>query len=712
MTAISAIFIMSFTASFSHTFLAHKIDAVEHMFGATRINGVVGNGGLTVGISHKGEITLFRYPSPSYWDHIDYKTEIVPVDAGYHARDLKYFGALPEQGSFGGVFLNELVWLRDLDTEQKYYNEDSGVLVTVYKFPDGTTAVSLDFVHPGQDIFIRRFEFEKEVSFIHYQNFAPTTIKKPYFPLSDWLEDESNDFGAFYKDGLIVHFIPYHEDRSELKYEVDQLTNFAKKITGVFIVLGLLEDNSPDFQIGYDGRCGGGRRKPSHRPLSAFDDAKDGNLSSSEYALCSANSALMSEGLKFTLIFSVGDTLSEAMLRFEDAKRAGFRRLFDDTQRFWKEFLRSARFPRGLTPAEEAFCKRTLISIFKGTDRKTGAIVASVSTQPPYAEDWPRDGAFINLLLDIFGFKDMVTKHNLFYVKVQRKEGTRAGSFDMNFYADGMPGGVIPFEIDQVGFTLWTWWMHAKFLKGKEREEYIKMVYPSIRLAAKLLIECKDANGLQCLANEDDNPVPSQTLLGASTVYLGLRNALEAARFVGDSEMIAILRSRINELKSAIWENFWLGDFFSGDIGSMSYIIWPALFENKKSKKLEKHYRKLLEVIKLHFEGDGFAYLTKAVIALALTTRPEELEGFLSVLVNEVPTDTLHVGEVVVRTNGGFENRVAIPHLWGATLTCLSAIAMRSPKLLQPKLESEKVRGCSCSLVLPIIFLLWIRRSL
>ena len=68
-----------------------------------------------------------------------------------------------------------------------------------------------------------------------------------------------------------------------------------------------------------------------------------------------------------------------------------------------------------------AVSKRALINTFIALDKRSGAIVASITTQPPYGEDWPRDGAFINYALDLAGLHDLVRKRNLdFYALALR----------------------------------------------------------------------------------------------------------------------------------------------------------------------------------------------------------------------------------------------------------------------------------------------------
>src|SRR5262249_52815925 len=149
-------------------------------------------------------------------------------------------------------------------------------------------------------------------------------------------------------------------------------------------------------------------------------------------------------------------------------------------------------------------------------------------SQPPYDLDWPRDGAFIDYALDVAGYHDWAAQHRAFYTTAQRKQDgdfaasggdAFAGSFAMNYYADGRPGGPISLEIDEVGLTLWAWAEHAKWIDEPARGEYLSQVYPSMVLAADLLTRCTDpATGLQCAENEDDSFDATITLHGAIAV--------------------------------------------------------------------------------------------------------------------------------------------------------------------------------------------------
>ncbi len=750
--------------AFPHFSFSHEIDGIEHLFGATNINGAVGNGGLSVGLSSSGEITALKWPSPSYYDQLHYRTSTAE-----DARELPHFGAKDNMGSFAGIHYTAgpssgLKWFRDFPTThfQTYLSEDSNILVTTFTDNElGLNVVSYNFVLPEKDVLVRHYEIQRlpgsevtSASFIYYENMAPVKTKDAFAPTRDWIDDTINDYAAIYDSriGAIIHFLPGDEDLGNL----DQVLNgaaaglsgraedFLDRVDeelgeGIYAVVG--GDAPPlSYQVG-SLPCSRGSWE--HTPESAFEDVPDGVLSESPAAGCQANSALQwslefdaSEYTELTMFIAFSGHLNGeegAKELLEEVRGASASEHIEATESWWKDWLSRARLPD--TPDEDlvAFSKRALISIKTGTDRETGAIMASISVQPPYGEDWPRDGAFFNYALDIAGYHEMVARHNLFYASVQRKEdgedtsgsypNAPAGSFAMNYYADGVPGGPIDFEIDEVGLAVWTLWNHTKFLENEqEQKTYLKAIYPAIRLGAEALMSCRDEEtGLQCLAYEDDNYTKTQTIHGAVTVHLGLRSAIEAGEAYHEDEgTLNQWRDRLNELEGAILENYYSEEDknFGVGGGSGSWLIWPVRLLPYDDPKMlsQADYTSASMWPHLNKETDGVVYLGKTTLALARiwkddTAKLNTVKEALDILAKEVPTrGTRHMGEVsVIREYDGsllpeFSNRVAVPHIWEASLTYLSLMAAYNPEDFD-RIEEKKIvisweepgeEGCGC----------------
>ncbi len=717
---------------------ASDIDGMEHLFGATNVNAMAGNGGLSVGVARTGELTVFRWPSPSYYDQVHYLTS-----RDQDAREQPYFGAKPNEGVFAGLLYTirggdvRLSWFRDFPVvSQAYLHDGSAAVVTTSVEPNlGITVTATTLVKPEEDVLVTRYRVALSesspivgASLVAYENLSPCLDKYPMVPISDWFLDLRNDFGVMVdRDrGALVHFMPEsgdltlldpymnsRESDEDLSARVsDEIDGFLASLgPGVYVAMGM-DRPLGGYQAGADSahRC---LEKTgwSRKPRDAFDDPVDGALGGSPVAGCQANSALevpleveagTADAVTLFMVVAGEAPLGDNPLdRLERARDIPFEDHLVETDGYWTAILAQANLPDTADPDELAFAKRTLISVLQGTDRRTGAIVASIATQPPYGEDWPRDSAFFNFALDIAGFHDRVGLHNTFIASVQNLERghiTPRGAWFMNYYADGMPGGPIPFEIDEVGLSVWTLWSHAKFLEdAPERTAYLEAIYPAIDAAGQLLLNCKDeSTGLQCPANEDDNPFFTQGLQGAETVYLGLRSAAAATRALClDERLAARYDARADELQSALVDAFYNESTGTFEGGSVAWTIWPAKVLPYDDSRIQNTAETLYNstVPALYQWNDGGSYHGKNTLALARLwiddpQRIDDAADLIHKLAVDVPTEgTRHVGEVFlnVDTNGDgtleYDNRTAVPHLWTATLTYLSLMARYNPEL-------------------------------
>ena len=743
----------------------------ESPFGATNINAAVGNGGLSAGISQHGTITVLRWPSPSYYDQLNYKTATQGITPGSSARTLPHFGAYDNAGSFAGLYftagmpISGMVWLRDpvFTTQQYYDSPDSDVLVTQYtSAAEGIRVTQYDLVMPGKDVLVRHYVIDNlnavpvgPLNFVYYENLAPCLNKTKYIPIDDWMNDSVNDYACLYDpvSKQLVHFMPGDQNFSHIATLFSgtpgqtDVENFLSSITGlpdgVYAVIGF--DFTPgSFQVGDDFStpCPLGRGVGTpYSPADAYYASYAGTLPDSLAAQCQANAAVMKQfsidaqgTVEFTVYLSFAKDYISARSDLDSAEALGWQNIYDDTNAWWKQWLSTAKLPNTTDPVIVSFAKRALISIRVATDNRTGAIVASIATQPPYAEDWPRDGSFINYALDVAGYHDMVTKHNLFYAQVQRQTDTTAGpagSFDMNFYADGMPGGPIPFEIDETGLGVWTLWEHTLFLGSAcDRVHYMQRVWPAIKLGTQALVNCKDStNNLQCYANEDDNVVQTQGLQGAIATWLGIESGIRAAKYMNDTGVIPAWQARADELKQAILSNFFTSGTagswttctayeivydqcgaFTKEVGSGAWSIWPAEFLPFTSSTMISEGTYLASTIApdLTYQTTGTIYNGKATLALAVLYQGNQqgqavLDPLIYDLLHNVPThDTQHMGEVAVTmldANGNpyFQNEVAIPHVWEQTLSYLTVMARYNPQDFNPPHALDNPESCPSS---------------
>src|SRR5262245_26466536 len=767
----------------------------ELQLGATNVNAALGSGRLTAAFSRCGELTVLKWPGPSFYGQLDYLSSNAP-----DARRLPHFGALDSQGAFPGIAYRTakgrgFTWLRDDDwTHQQRYSADtSDVLVDEASNPAlGLHVTARHFVLPDRDVLVSHYEVRRERgspvrggTMVFYTNFAPTLARLPFFPIADWGLDFQNDYAAAYDthERAVLQFLPasarsFPHDYGPVNPVLQDPPRGARSLRravrrvvdglsepGVYIAFGARRRDD-GYQVGFDdapmcahqselaertiatfdlppdflpfarglfvcsatvsdpgGPLGACRAKEGWRyqARSAYDDSRSGTLGRSPIAACQANAAV-ARRLRFrkgvaTAVFdvAVAGTRDQAWALLRGARAESPVAQREATERWWADFLAPAHLPDTDDPLITAFARRSLVVARTATDEASGAIVASVDTQNPYGEGWPRDGSFINYALDLAGYTDLVSRHNRFYARVQRKEPgpwsilydfetcdpahptypacVPAGTYETNYYADpveAVAGNPISFEIDEAGLGVWTMWEHARHLTDPaQRTAYLADICPAIRLGAVNLAACRDPQtGLQCPANEDDNIPLTQGLQGAETVLLALKNAVAAAGDCGfDPAEAGAWQSRATELEAALRAHF-LDTTPPAHLGSggdrPGWLLWPVELFSPDEPLAVSHSQWLrersIDPILTRTAPSG-AYDAENLVARGMRFRATgdaaglaELQDQVRFFVRELTTPgRLHMGEqygryqLDVNGDGIAPDYVAendVPHVW------------------------------------------------
>jgi hypothetical protein len=477
-------------------------------------------------------------------------------------------------------------------------------------------------------------------------------------------------------------------------------------------------------------------------PQDALADLADGSLSGSRLSAVSTNAVMISP-LTFT-----GDTAEgDVLIAFGKNVAAARSTLASGTQptpsarqaaseKAGHDALAGAVLPNASLGARVvSVAQRSLVNVYVARDRAAGGIVASVSRQPPYYLDWPRDGSFFSHGLDVAGLGSWVTTRHQWYLGLQRTDSvppnpvltpnttidpdTQATEFpayawEMNYFADGTLGGNIRFEIDNTALHVWSTVVHAATLDGDARASFVKTVWPGTKNALTLLVRWRDPKtGLQWPANEDDHFEITSTLHGATAVYAALTAGARLAVLAGDEAFGQSLVSRSEELRAAVLNAYYdpsthlfrdtpqTGtDYIPGTTGSGStaWLAWPARMLDPSDPRLEAQLAADLDAVMKDIRGetDGGAYVMKNVVSAALLGKDggsrTTAKDAVTRLSNIATPDTMHFGEVFVTTfpNGAtspvFSARVAAPHVWEGMLFYLSAMALSSPDLFDQQL--------------------------
>jgi hypothetical protein len=654
---------------------------------------------VTVNENAAGTITVFKYPDPSLYNLVKYFT----LKRGPKGHvGVQY----PNEGSFAGIRYTTahgkrgFAWLRDWHSHQRYDSPDTPVPVTTYRSRRlGLRVTDVDVAPPGTDRFVRDFWVQRAkgspvraASIVYFENFNPTASHVPLLPIADWCMTQTSDQSAVW--------VPAHQAIVNSWSGTDDATGEHRSIAVAFAFDG--ETNA--HQVGNDAYDSSGL---PGGPADAYDQAPTG-LGNSDSASGQTDGAL-AQPLVFgrhgiaeaRMTIAGGSSPAAALASIAAGRSVYFNHDLVAERRDWSGFLRRLPLPAGGGRRVIDVAKRSLITLRLARAAKTGAIVASANTQGPYGEDWIRDGAFINWMLDRIGLGRWVTKHNRFYARVQASPQNPStvrpdGNWAMNSYSDGVDGAPIPWEIDETGLGAWTLWDHYAHLRGAAARRYLAAVYPAIGRAADFLTTCEDpSNGLQCTANEDDNYTPSQSLHGAAPVELGLRSAIAAANAMGDrSSRVGAWKARLARLRAAIAALYdpktrsykpgsQVGNSYNVDYGDGGWLLWPVRFKPYRNPTMRGEAHAVYRAMERSLHAARGQYEAKALLGLAHAWRPysakhrRQLVRTLRYLAGALTTPTGLFGESWERYPSGKPFPVQdMPHVWEHTLFYLSALAI------------------------------------
>jgi hypothetical protein len=673
----------------------------SELAGPTAIDSSLGNGGLTAGLTPEGTVAVLSWPNPSYFNQMDYLTL---------SRGDPNLGAAKNMGAFAGLDVatahgRAFSWLRDWPSTQAYLSGTSDALVTTFT-RNGITVTQTAVVSTTSDVMTIRYKVQgaRDPKLVFFENLNPADHKMPFLPGQDQFGYMANDMAAQWQNGMLVHF---REDVDPTKVlnvaegstasARDTLVRDLSEMSKPGVFFAVTSNPAPSaHQVGMDlGGFGSG---------DAYNDATShgGQLSGDNTALGQVDAAI---SLPFKhgvadVVMAAGSTNDEAVQR---ARATSFGHTLLDEESYWNKWLANAQLPT--SSADLNVDRRALIAVANATDRSGGSIVASIARQSPYSEDWTRDGAFLNYALDLAGHPEMVTKHNLFYARVQRANGT----WGTMYYADGEEGGPFPYESDQQGFGTWTLWQHYKMYPSKS---YLDAVWPAIKASANWMTLYAEPTGRQGPGMEDDNFFPSDGMQGAVTQWMGLQSAVRAAGVMGDAADAAKWSARAATLKATILSKYWgpSGSFspgspgiaqnllYQGDPNSAAWIIWPAgLLDPTVPAEREKLFvlaRYLYDYMSQQIAtAPQLFYEQKAIASLGVylgigfnficNCDPGRVREWSDLYHGVLRTPTWHFGEQIWRTGPNtWVDRVDMPHVWSGVYVYLDAMALTRPDLV------------------------------
>ena len=722
----------------------------ETIGGGTNAVAALGNGALTAGVSPWSEIVYLRWPTPSFYDHLRYVTMSRGLLSGLSVRDARHGRDAPCRdwerygrphdrykglGAKAGIYMEsgDLLWMDDpvWDSSRCYEPEGSSILVTELKnnenLKDRPVKVKAkQWVSPFADLLVQSFQVDcaGASSLFFHATFAP------WQRIERGLANKDSAKAGFAsvlcpEEALLFWFSPEKRDSKGLITRVGQdmtpaLLDEIFPEGGVFIVLGSLQEID-QVQIGADRA---GRRANPKAPLGARKDAEDGTLQGNPFHVGPVDAGvgidLHRSGYKAELLISVAGSAQKAAFIIKEAKEKGVGCLEQEAAAFWETHSKKVFVPETAGRTHKRVARRSVLNLLTGHDKNSGAFVASPSRQPHYCCDWPRDGAFYDMALDLAGFSDRVDAHLAFYRRTQRRTKVAfsptwiaslrspfffpRGHWYSNMNSDGSPGfcALIPIEIDETSLTVWDLWRHARYVPEDKKDQYRAEYQDMLILAVEAILPFVDLKrGWTRKVMEDDDFRVKATLHGAAAVLTALASAVDLGGQWGIQQekvrkwqqAAAVLREgmlkRIPDprvLRDAGWRGLPWSLFPAPLFGDYSHPASRAIIDRLARDMEEKISR----------QKGGVGYLGEQLFALALSTQGRTQyqnlkERALELLTEDAPVPgTDCYGEVGLWKKLEeplefiIQNRTAIPHLWSGITVYLAVLAMHQPELLQP----------------------------
>lgn len=494
------------------------------------------------------------------------------------------------------------------------------------------------------------------------------------------------------------------------------------------------------------------------QPQDALADLADGALSSSPVAVAQTNGALIAplafaagpggDAAEGSMVIAFGDTRAAARAALTAGVAAPFATRLATAEAASHAALVDAPLPDAALGARvRPVALRALANLYVARDRASGAFLAAITRQPPYALDWPRDGAFLSLTADLAGRRDWVTQRDTWYATLIRKKvvagspllqptvpvdpvtglvGFPAFAWEMNYYVDGEAGGPIRFEIDNTALHVWSTAVHAGALAGAERAAFLAAVWPTDQAALDLLVRWKEPDtDLPAAANEDDDLALTSTLHGAVAVYTGLMAGARLAHAMHDDGRGRTYLARAEALRGAI-DHYYYDEattLFRAARGlpggphdsiagwDTGWLVWPARFFQPGDARLERQLSADMDGILAILRGEtqpGGTYTAKNVLSAALYgeagaggARAKAAQA-VALLADLATPGTDAFGEVYMPEPGSplrWSNRTATPHVWEGALFYLAAMALTTPASFNAdeQLALPPADGCGCA---------------
>ncbi len=494
----------------------------ERIFGPADLSTIAGNGHLTIGINRSGRVTSCRWPSPGYYEQIDYATQ---------SRSEPLLGVEPWHGaSWALQFGDHFVWTHDDRwSHQLISSGTNGVIEIESTLQDYDIRMRQQFaVAQEGDVFIARIsvigDLDGPPRAFWYANYSPSTRLSPQVPIALHNRD---DFAAFVDPELkaICQFRPRDPSSHSWRFVrrladgLEDQKNWAAFENGSYIVSGTLNATHA-MVVGPDRGETSVADQVRAATFSEQRSATGQNASAMEVEL-----AAHDEGYTATVITAFGANYADAAALFLTA-RAGDHQIAHESE-------------NASTPDVVWVMRRAMATIRTCTDATSGSVVRAPTNTPPLALDWPRYGVWISMAYDAAGDRERARKLLTFYAnhaRVKPQGDLPPGSLPAALYTNGaeaVPDAII--DAAAAGRVLWAMERHGSQLTQPEMQAFYRDIWDGVNAIADFLVQWREPGGRAPLYTFDYESMRDRrtTELYAAS-FLGVQSATTIANALSD----------------------------------------------------------------------------------------------------------------------------------------------------------------------------------
>jgi GH15 family glucan-1,4-alpha-glucosidase len=534
------------------------------MVTAPLVAAIAGNSRMLAGFDAKGELRQL------FWPHIDSPNHVAGVTAGVRVS-----------GRDGVHWLSGGEW-----THRQRYIGFAPVLETVAESVGlGLTVVATDFVTPGQDTLVRRYQLRNsgivagDFRFIFYAAFL---LAESHRYNTVFWEPEASAL-AFYRRGIWIALggarVPAAYRVGPRPYEGSAWNDAQDGELGG----GVVEMGDVDAALAWDSRllqpgeqwqisvfiaCGS-RQEEAFAALAAARGQGAGALAKQAQTVwrewicrgdgspsCAAVGGSPSPveiggAQSSTELARAGSAQSSAELTGTDGESAGQLTLAQPA-------LQAPSLPQAEDEEVITALWRRSLMVMRLLADEAGGIIAAPEFDPDrrycggYGLCWGRDAAFVVAALDAAGRYEMAEAFYRWAARVQEP----AGVWYQRYYVTGelAPSwGLI--QIDETGSILWGFRQHVRITGNTG---LLLELWPMVERAADFLVSFRDERtGLIKASWDLWEERYGVHVYSCAAVYGGLVGAAELAAQTGQTAKAQAWERRAEELKAAVEQHFW-----------------------------------------------------------------------------------------------------------------------------------------------------------